>query len=113
MATAKKNKSSYGSEDITVLEGLDPVRVRPGMYIGGTDAHGYHHLLREILDNSVDEVINGHAQTIHVVLDGDYRGAAITDDGRGIPVEKMKKFKKPAVEVILTTLHAGGKFEGG
>lgn len=105
-------KNTYGSEDIKVLEGLEPVRVRPGMYIGGTDGHGYHHLLREILDNSVDEVINGHAKTIDVVLEGDYRGVTISDDGRGIPVEKMKKFKKPAVEVILTTLHAGGKFDG-
>ena len=109
MATKKK---TYGSEDIRVLEGLEPVRVRPGMYIGGTDSHGYHHLLREILDNSVDEVINGHATSIKVTLDADYRGATIEDDGRGIPVETMKRFKKPAVEVILTTLHAGGKFDG-
>lgn len=114
MASPKRGapkKRSYGSEDIKVLEGLEPVRVRPGMYIGGTDLHGYHHLLREILDNSVDEVINGHARTIRVVLDPDYRGATIEDDGRGIPVARMRKFKKPAVEVILTTLHAGGKFD--
>ena len=82
------------------------------MYIGGTDLHGYHHLLREILDNSIDEVINGHASTIHVDLDEDYRGVAIEDDGRGIPIAKMAKYKKPAVEVILTTLHSGGKFDG-
>lgn len=111
MATSKKR--TYDSEDIRVLEGLEPVRVRPGMYIGGTDNHGYHHLLREILDNSIDEVINGHAKTIQVGLDEDLKGVTIEDDGRGIPVAKMRKFKKPAVEVILTTLHAGGKFDGG
>lgn len=109
MATKKK---SYDADDIQVLEGLEPVRMRPGMYIGGTDSHGYHHLLREILDNAVDEVINGHASTISVVLDEDYRGVSIEDNGRGIPVAKMKKFGKPAVEVILSTLHSGGKFGG-
>lgn len=109
MATKKK---SYDADDIQVLEGLEPVRMRPGMYIGGTDSHGYHHLLREILDNAVDEVINGHASTISVVLDEDYRGVSIEDNGRGIPVAKMKKFDKPAVEVILSTLHSGGKFGG-
>jgi len=114
MAPAKKMpaKKRYDADDIQVLEGLEPVRLRPGMYIGGTDVHGYHHLLREILDNSIDEVINGHAQTISVVLDDDYRGATIGDDGRGIPVAKMRKYGKPAVEIILSTLHAGGKFGG-
>jgi DNA gyrase subunit B len=82
------------------------------MYIGGTDAHGYHHLLWEIVDNSVDEAINGHATRIEVVLDADHRGATVTDNGRGIPVDKHPKFKKSALELILTTLHAGGKFEG-
>ncbi len=82
------------------------------MYIGGTDAHGYHHLLREILDNSIDEVINGHASVISVTLDEDYRGVTIQDDGRGIPVATMKKYGKSALEVILTTLHSGGKFGG-
>ncbi len=112
---ARRTSSSakrYDAEDIRVLEGLEPVRLRPGMYIGGTDLHGYHHLLREILDNSVDEVINGHARTIEVVLDDDHRGVSIRDDGRGIPVAKMKKYGRPAVELILTTLHTGGKFEG-
>ncbi len=104
-------KNSYSENDIKVLEGLEPVRLRPGMYIGGTDSHGYHHLLREILDNSIDEVINGYATWIDVILDEDYRGVTIRDDGRGIPVGLMKKFKKPAVEIILTTLHAGGKFD--
>ena len=110
-ATQAKNKS-YDADDIRVLEGLEPVRLRPGMYIGGTDIHGYHHLLREILDNSIDEAINGHASTITVSLDEDYKGVSIGDDGRGIPVSTMKKVGKPAVEVILCTLHAGGKFGG-
>ncbi|MGF1509532.1 MAG: type IIA DNA topoisomerase subunit B [Myxococcota bacterium] len=107
-----KQKAAYDAEDIQVLEGLQPVRMRPGMYIGGTDSHGYHHLLREILDNSIDEVINGHASTITVELDDDRKGVSIEDDGRGIPVATMRKLGKPAVEVILTTLHAGGKFGG-
>src|SRR5881392_3679207 len=103
--------ASYTSEHITVLEGLEPVRKRPGMYIGGVDARGYHHLLWEIVDNSVDEVINGYAHTIRVTLAKDGRGVTVDDDGRGIPVDEMPKYKKSALEVILTTLHAGGKFE--
>ncbi len=103
---------AYTAKDIDVLEGLEPVRKRPAMYIGGTDAHGYHHLLWEILDNAVDEAINGHASRIEVALDADHRGATITDNGRGIPVDTHPKFKKSALELILTTLHAGGKFEG-
>ncbi|EAU62170.1 DNA gyrase subunit B [Stigmatella aurantiaca DW4/3-1] len=83
------------------------------MYIGGTDGTGYHHLLWEILDNSVDEVINGHASTVEVTLHKDSRTITVVDNGRGIPVDIMPKLKKPAVEVILTTLHAGGKFEQG
>jgi len=103
---------AYTAKDIDVLEGLEPVRKRPAMYIGGTDVHGYHHLLWEILDNGVDEAINGHASRIEVVLDKDHRGATISDNGRGIPVDTHPKFKKSALELILTTLHAGGKFEG-
>ncbi len=103
---------AYTAKDIDVLEGLEPVRKRPAMYIGGTDAHGYHHLLWEVLDNSVDEAINGHASRIEVVLDKDHHGATVTDNGRGIPVDPHPKFKKSALELILTTLHAGGKFEG-
>ena len=103
---------AYTAKDIDVLEGLEPVRKRPAMYIGGTDANGYHHLLWEILDNSVDEAINGHASRIEVVLDKDHQGATVTDNGRGIPVDPHPKFKKSALELILTTLHAGGKFEG-
>ncbi|MBK8013981.1 MAG: type IIA DNA topoisomerase subunit B [Deltaproteobacteria bacterium] len=114
MTTARKRptKTTYDAADIRVLEGLEPVRLRPGMYIGGTDAHGYHHLLREILDNSIDEVINGHAQHVRVALDEDYRGVTIEDNGRGIPVGIMPKHKKSALEVILTTLHSGAKFDG-
>ncbi len=106
-------KGSYSGQDIQVLEGLEPVRKRPAMYIGGTDAAGYHHLLWEILDNSVDEVINGFATRIEVTLQKDGKTISVEDDGRGIPVDMMPKFKKSALEVILTTLHAGGKFEQG
>jgi DNA gyrase subunit B len=108
MSTA--GMSSYTSDDITVLEGLEPVRRRPGMYIGGTDSKGYHHLLWEIVDNSVDEVINGYGKRIEVVLHKDHKSATVTDDGRGIPVDVKKQFKKSALELVLTTLHAGGKF---
>ncbi len=103
---------AYTAKDIDVLEGLEPVRKRPAMYIGGTDGHGYHHLLWEVLDNGVDEAINGYASRIEVVLDEDHRGATVTDNGRGIPIDTHPKFKKSALELILTTLHAGGKFEG-
>ena len=105
---AKKN---YDASDIQVLEGLEPVRIRPGMYIGGTGADGYHHLLWEIVDNSVDEVMNGHASKIEVRLHKSGTTMTVTDDGRGIPVDIMKKQGKSALEVILTTLHSGGKFE--
>ncbi|MGE5048942.1 MAG: DNA gyrase/topoisomerase IV subunit B, partial [Deltaproteobacteria bacterium] len=106
-------KTRYSAADIQVLEGLEPVRKRPAMYIGGTDATGYHHLLWELLDNSVDEVINGYASRIEVTLHKDGKTATVTDDGRGIPVDVMPKYKKSALEVILTTLHSGGKFEQG
>jgi DNA gyrase/topoisomerase IV subunit B len=109
-AKSPKASKKYTADEIRVLEGLEPVRVRPGMYIGSTDTHGYHHLLREILDNSIDEVMNGHAQRVAVVLDADRKGVRITDDGRGIPVDVMPKYGKPAVEIILTTLHSGAKF---
>jgi DNA gyrase subunit B/topoisomerase-4 subunit B len=100
----------YTSEHITVLEGLEPVRRRPGMYIGGTDSKGYHHLLWEIVDNSVDEVINGYGTRIQVTLHKDGKSVTVVDDGRGIPVDIKKEFKKSALELVLTTLHAGGKF---
>ncbi|MFZ5441625.1 MAG: DNA gyrase/topoisomerase IV subunit B [Myxococcota bacterium] len=101
----------YDASDIQVLEGLEPVRIRPGMYIGGTGADGYHHLLWEIVDNSVDEVMNGHASRIEVTLHKSGTTVTVSDDGRGIPVDLMPKYKKSALEVILTTLHSGGKFE--
>ena len=104
-------KATYDESDIDVLEGLEPVRQRPAMYIGGTDATGYHHLLWEIVDNSVDEVINGFAKRVAVTLHRGGKAITVEDDGRGIPVGVMPKYKKPAVEVILTTLHSGGKFK--
>ena len=105
--------SSYNADHITVLEGLEPVRRRPGMYIGGTDVKGYHHLLWEIVDNSVDEVINGYGAHIQVTLHKDLKSVTVTDDGRGIPIDIKKEFKKSALELVLTTLHAGGKFSSG
>jgi DNA gyrase subunit B len=104
--------SSYSAKDITVLEGLEPVRRRPGMYIGGVGSAGLHHLVWEVLDNAVDEAMNGHASNIAVVLHKDGSSITIQDDGRGIPVDKHPQTKTSALEVIFTTLHAGGKFEG-
>ncbi len=105
--------SNYTAKDITVLEGLEPVRKRPGMYIGGVGASGLHHLVWEILDNSVDEAMNGYASNITVTLHTDGSSITIADDGRGIPIDKHSKTKKSALEVIFTMLHAGGKFEQG
>jgi DNA gyrase subunit B len=104
---------SYTAKDITVLEGLEPVRKRPAMYIGGTDKTGFHHLLWEILDNSIDEVINHHADRVEVTLHDDGKQITVEDNGRGIPVDVIAKYKKSALEIILTTLHAGGKFDEG
>ncbi len=102
----------YRASDIEVLEGLEPVRKRPGMYIGGTDARGYHHLLWEIVDNAIDEAMAGHASRIEVTLGADHREATVSDNGRGIPVDLHPRYERPALEIILTTLHAGGKFGG-
>ncbi|MBX7136528.1 MAG: type IIA DNA topoisomerase subunit B [Oligoflexia bacterium] len=103
--------SEYRAADIEVLEGLEPVRRRPGMYIGGTEGPaGLHHLIKEILDNSIDEAMNGFADLITVTLHDDSETVSIEDNGRGIPVDKHPKFNKPALEIILTTLHSGGKF---
>jgi topoisomerase-4 subunit B len=108
-ATSGKD-SSYTAHDIEVLEGLEPVRKRPGMYIGGTDERALHHLVAEVLDNAMDEAVAGHADTIHVELMAGNK-VLIRDNGRGIPVDPHPKFKnKSALEVILTTLHSGGKF---
>jgi DNA gyrase subunit B len=106
-----RTANTYTAKDILVLEGLEPVRRRPGMYIGGVDATGLHHLLWEIVDNSVDEAMNGHADHITVTLHADGASATVADNGRGIPVDRHAQYKKPALELILTTLHAGGKFE--
>ena len=109
---AKSAGGSYSAKDIEVLEGLEPVRRRPGMYIGGTDERSLHHLAAEILDNSMDEAVSGHASYIHIELLPD-RSLTISDNGRGIPTDPHPKFKdKSALEVILTTLHSGGKFSG-
>jgi DNA gyrase subunit B/topoisomerase-4 subunit B len=105
--------ASYTAKDITVLEGLEPVRKRPGMYIGGVGSTGLHHLVWEILDNSVDEAMNGHASSIRVTLHKDGSSVTVEDDGRGIPVDVHSKTRKSALEVIFTMLHAGGKFEHG
>ncbi|MBM3751804.1 MAG: type IIA DNA topoisomerase subunit B [Acidimicrobiia bacterium] len=102
---------SYTAKDITVLEGLEPVRRRPGMYIGGVGSPGLHHLVWEILDNSIDEAMNGHASNVVVTLHADGASLTVSDDGRGIPVDKHPTTKTSALEVIFTTLHAGGKFE--
>ncbi len=110
---ATSSAGSYTGDNITVLEGLEPVRKRPGMYIGGVDGRGYHHLLWEIVDNSVDEVINGYAKRISVSIGKDGRSVTVEDDGRGIPTDFVAKYKKNALELILCTLHAGGKFEHG
>jgi len=104
--------ASYTAKDITVLQGLEPVRKRPGMYIGGVSSHGLHHLIWEVLDNSVDEAMNGYASAIQLTLHADGSSVTISDDGRGIPVDKHPRAKKSALEVILTTLHSGAKFEG-
>ena len=104
---------NYTAKDITVLEGLEPVRKRPGMYIGGVGSAGLHHLVWEILDNAVDEAMNGYASNIWVTLHADGSSITIEDDGRGIPIDKHPATKKSALEVIFTVLHAGGKFEHG
>lgn len=104
--------SEYNAEQIQVLEGLTPVRKRPGMYIGSTSEKGLHHLVYEIVDNSIDEALQGYCDSINVII-GEGNSITVTDNGRGIPVDAHKKTGKPAVEVIHTTLHAGGKFGGG
>ncbi len=105
--------TAYNASSIQVLEGLDPVRKRPGMYIGGTGSAGLHHLVWEVFDNSVDEAMNGHADEIEVTLHKGGETVTVSDNGRGIPVDAHPTHKKPALEIILTTLHAGGKFENG
>src|SRR3989344_5322736 len=111
MTPKKLSTSHYTADDIFVLEGLEPVRKRPGMYIGSTGMEGLHHLIWEVVDNSIDEAMAGFCTAIEVALLPGNR-VRVVDNGRGIPVEEHKKTKKSALETVMTTLHAGGKFGG-
>src|SRR5690554_1901097 len=104
-----KKNGNYGAENIQVLEGLEAVRKRPGMYIGSTSLEGLHHLVYEVIDNSIDEAMAGFCDEIKVIINPD-NIITVVDNGRGIPVEIHPKLQKPTVEVVMTILHAGGKF---
>ena len=104
------NNHEYNASSIKKLEGLEAVRKRPGMYIGSTGERGLHHLIQEVVDNSVDEAMAGYATKVDVTLLAD-GGVRVVDDGRGIPVEMHPEYKRPTVEIVLTELHAGGKFD--
>src|SRR3989344_7143052 len=112
MAEAKTEKGEYSAEKIKVLEGLEGVRLRPAMYIGSTSKQGLHHLVYEVVDNSVDEAMGGHCNKITVTLNKD-GSVTVIDNGRGIPVDMHPVYKRPALEIVVTRLHAGGKFDKG
>ena len=104
------SEDDYTGDDIQHLKGVEGIRKRPAMYIGGTDSHGLHHLVYEVVDNSIDEAVNGHASEVKIQINVD-ESISISDDGRGIPVSEVQGDGRPAVEVVLTEIHAGGKFD--
>jgi len=109
MTDKKKNEELYDIDKIQVLEGLEAVRKNPAMYIGSTDEHGLHHLVYEVIDNSIDEALAGYCTEIKVILNKD-GSVTVEDNGRGIPVKVHKKYNLPGVQLVMTTLHSGGKF---
>ena len=110
MSDTDSQQGDYTGDDIQHLKGVEGIRKRPAMYIGGTDSHGLHHLVYEVVDNSIDEAVNGHASEVLVQINVD-ESISISDDGRGIPISEVKGDGRAAVEVVLTEIHAGGKFD--